>query len=483
MGLRINHNIPSLMALRNLKANDVNQQRSLERLSTGLRINRASDDPSGLVISERLRAQVRGLSQAVDNSQNASNMIGTAEAALSEVHTLLLGIRESALFAINSGGSSPDQVAAEQDSVDNAIGAIERISATTRFGARPLLNGVSGFQVLSRTSGISEFQLRNIQFGVTQSQVSFNITITDSATRASLASFAYDGATATPAVIRVAGTLGVEEITLTSATTVSSFDDSVNALRWNTGVFASGGILYSIEYGSGQSISMEVVSGTFNSTSGNLTDSNGAKIAYGDDIEGFFEGATFTAEGNKISLVTNFFTGDVLFKDGTNSDQNFTVKKSGLTFQLNEVISTTDRETVGLASIDPSILGAPVRTLFAGTAAEEQIGGFLSSLQAGGENDLVKNPVNSLRVVDAAIEDISDVRAYLGAFKAYTIDSNVNSLDVAIENLTASESSIRDLDFAEETANFSRTQILFQAATAVMAQANLIPQSVLTLLK
>jgi flagellin len=116
MGLRINHNIPSLMALRNLKANDVNQQRSLERLSTGLRINRASDDPSGLVISERLRAQVRGLSQAVDNSQNASNMIGTAEAALSEVHTLLLGIRESALFAINSGGSSPDQVAAEQDS-------------------------------------------------------------------------------------------------------------------------------------------------------------------------------------------------------------------------------------------------------------------------------------------------------------------------------------------------------------------------------
>ena len=103
MGLRINTNVPALGALRNLHAADKNLQKSLERLSTGLRINRASDDPSGLVISEQLRAQVGSMKQALENSQNASNLIGTAEAALSEVSDLLVGIRESIVFAMNTG--------------------------------------------------------------------------------------------------------------------------------------------------------------------------------------------------------------------------------------------------------------------------------------------------------------------------------------------------------------------------------------------
>ena len=103
MALRINTNISSITALRNLQAADRAQQKSLERLSTGLRINRASDDPSGLVISEQLRAQIRGIKQALENSQNASNLISTTEAALNEVSSLLLGIRESILFALNTG--------------------------------------------------------------------------------------------------------------------------------------------------------------------------------------------------------------------------------------------------------------------------------------------------------------------------------------------------------------------------------------------
>lgn len=482
MGLRINHNISSIMALRNLKQNDGAMQRSLERLSTGLRINRASDDPSGLVISEKLRAQIRGLQQAQENSQNASNMIGTAEAALSEAHTLLLGIRESALFAINSGGSSSEQIAAEQDSVDNSINAIERIASTTRFGNRSLLNGVSGFTVLSRSGGISELTLRNLQFGVNQSQVTFNVDITATAERANLSAIRYSGvaAPATNAVIRIAGSLGVEEITITSATTVSQFVDAVNALKWNTGIYAeTNGALKSIEYGSAESITLEVISGTYNSAAGLLTSTSGVRTDSGEDIAGNIQGSPFTAQGNKATLVTNFFTGEITFVDGTGAgSEDITVKKSGLTFQLNGGTSLNDRETVGIISIDPSLLGASEKTFL-----NETVGGFLSSLQAGGDNDLFSNPVNALRIIDEAIDDISDVRAYLGAFKAFTIDSNVNSLDVAIENLTASESSIRDLDFAEETATFTRTQILFNAGVAVIAQANMIPQSVLTLLK
>ena len=114
MGLRINTNISAVTALRTLKINERSQATSLERLSTGLRINRASDDPSGLVISEIIRAQLVGLKQAVENSQNASNLVSVADAALGNISDLLVGINESIIFALNTGGTSPDQIEAEQ---------------------------------------------------------------------------------------------------------------------------------------------------------------------------------------------------------------------------------------------------------------------------------------------------------------------------------------------------------------------------------
>ena len=147
MGLRINTNVSSIRALRNLRANDRNQARSLERLSTGLRINRGSDDPSGLVISEQLRSQVAALQQATTNSQNAMNLISVADAALGEVSTLLVQIQDSIIFAQSTGGATPAQISAEQDAVDQAISAIDRIAATTRFADRPLLNGNAEYQV------------------------------------------------------------------------------------------------------------------------------------------------------------------------------------------------------------------------------------------------------------------------------------------------------------------------------------------------
>ena len=149
MGLRINTNISSMRALRMLRVNDRNQARSLERLSTGLRINRGADDPSGLVISEQLRSQVAALEQAVTNSQNAMNLINVADAALGEMSSLLVQIQDSIIFAQSTGGATPQQIAAEQDAVDQAVAAIDRIASTTRFADRPLLNGNAEFQLSS----------------------------------------------------------------------------------------------------------------------------------------------------------------------------------------------------------------------------------------------------------------------------------------------------------------------------------------------
>ncbi len=155
MALRINTNIASITALRNLQSTDGDMRRTLERLSTGLRINSAADDPSGLVISEQLRKQIASMKQAVLNSQDASNMINTAEAALAETHSLLIQIRESAVFALNSGGNSPEQVDAEQDSVDNMISSIDRIAETTSWASRRLLDGTSAIKTVSTIGSVS----------------------------------------------------------------------------------------------------------------------------------------------------------------------------------------------------------------------------------------------------------------------------------------------------------------------------------------
>ena len=156
----------------------------------------------------------------------------------------------------------------------------------------------------------------------------------------------------------------------------------------------------------------------------------------------------------------------------------FTVDRSGLLFQLNTEETVGDQHIIGLPNVTTAFLGTEERTIGGKT-----IGGFLNTIRAGGANDLFNNPGNAVSIVDAAISDISNVRAYLGAFVNDTIEPNIASLNIAIENLVASESEIRDLDFASETAAFTRAQILFQAGTSVLAQANLVPQAVLRLIQ
>jgi hypothetical protein len=164
VGLRINTNIPALTALRKLQFANADLTRSMQRLSTGLRINTASDDPSGLVVSEQLRAQIRSLAQASDNAANASSLLQTGEAALSEISTLLVQLRESGIYAMNTGGASAEQIAAEQNSVDQVLEAIDRIASTTRFATRNLFNGTSGFDIVQRPAEITDLNPISVNF-------------------------------------------------------------------------------------------------------------------------------------------------------------------------------------------------------------------------------------------------------------------------------------------------------------------------------
>ncbi len=549
MGLRINTNISSIRALRTLRSNDRSQARSLERLSTGLRINRGSDDPSGLVISEQLRSQVSALEQAVTNSQNAGNLISVADAALGEVSTLLVQIQDSIVFAQSTGGATPQQIAAEQDAVDQAVSAIDRIAATTRFADRPLLNGNAEFQVAdSLNDFFDDVEIRSANFAGTNFEQDLEITEVTNAQRAELR---FSGVSATNAggtTLRITGSRGTSDVVLAANAHADDMAEAINGVAGFTGVYASGTttngsgnsqlLLRSEGFGSAEFIKMEVVAGELVSSGTgmtaetlsasapgvgayavdpNATTGTGAATAMGVgqsisdaglDGQVSHQGQIFTGIGNHFEIVTNraqfsfnidpdlitatngaSATGPAAFAGGgTAGTFTITVANTGLNFQLNEQPLPTDKFAVGIRGISAATLGRDqvgdrIDTAAAGiTTGAVQKGGFLSTLKTGAGNDLTQNPENALGIVQAAVTDVAALRGYLGAVQADTIDPNITSLGVAIENLSASLSDLRDLDFASETSSFTRAQILFQSNIAVLASANLIPQSILTLL-
>lgn len=512
MGLRINTNLSSVSALRNLRVVDRSQAKSLERLSTGQRINQASDDPSGLVISERLRAQVGSLNQSIRNAEDASNLIGTAESALQEISDLLSGLRESAVFAANDGASSSDQIAAEQAAVDSALTAIDQISRTTRFGTKGLLNGESDFQLQQGNDQFARVELTSVNFaGAAQQTFAFSVAAGDNAQRAEVR-FSTGGAGAK--TIRVSGNQGSADITLASGATGTQAAAVINSFRDVTGTFASssatGVQLFSSDFGSDQFVRVDVLDGTVNNVqfkddsfalasapAGSGSTPNLAEgtsiIDSGRDVTVRINGVEANGQGNVVRVNNGFIAGELEFRqdDGQavaanqsngNSaafSRSIVLENSGVQFQLNA--NTGDSVNIGIRNMASSNLGERGQAE-RGNSVTVDAEGFLNSLKTGGGNDLFSNADNAIRVIDTAIDQVSRQRAFLGGLQAFTIDSNISSLEVAVENISATESTIRDLDFAEESANFTRTQILFQAATAVLANANLVPQSALTLL-
>lgn len=516
MGLRINTNISALRALRQLQINDRVQARSLERLSTGLRINRASDDPPGLVISEQLRAQLNGLNRAVENSQNAANLINTADAAVQELSNLLAKIESSLVFVQNTGGASTEQIQAEQDGVDQAIAAIDRIVATTRFAGRPLINGAAEFLVSSVPGEVNDLLIRSVTFSGGTVSKTLSFTIATVPTRGVIYA---SGLSAGPAgaVIRITGPRGTEDVTVGALASEASIASAINSVAAFTGVFASstattGITLRTEEFGDKQLVRMQVIGGSLVSLGGSasaptaedptvvlagtMTASGTSSTVIDTGKNGVitFEGQSFSGVGRFFSVLSRSASfsfaldPDVTYTAGTSF--SFSVKNTGLVFQLNELPRDTDRLFVSIPNLGTGTLGFdPIRDKIAesignsaptGTVMQ---GGFVNSIKTGGANSLTNNPANATSIVKAAINKVAGIRGFLGAVSADAIEPNINSVGVHIENLSASLSTIRDLDFAQETANFTRAQILFQSTIAVLASANLVPQSVLALLR
>jgi flagellin len=464
---RINTNVSSLIAQRVFRKNSETLNTSLQRLSTGLKINTGADNPAGLIASENLRAEKTGISTAIDNAQRASNIIGTAEGGLNEISSLLNEVQGLVGSTANSGGLSLEEKQANQLQVDSILGTINRIAAATSFQGKKLLNGNLDYTTSSVTStSIDNLHVNAARLadGATTSVV---VQVVTSATTAKVGytGGAVAGGTAT---IEVAGNAGAEQLSFASGTSVSSIVTAVNAVKAATGVSATvSGVdirFESTEFGASHFASVKAVSGNFTIA---------IPKASGTDAAVTVNGASAQTDGTHISFRNSNL--DVDFDLDASFNQpgttTFGITGGGATFALGSKVTEGDKASIGVASVSTGSLG-------------DTTAGFLSSLGSGGANSLTSdNLVTAQKIVDKAIKQVATLRGRLGAFTKFQIGSTINSLGVAYENASAAESAIRDTDFAEETSKLTRSQILQQASTTVLTQANSAPQSALALLR
>lgn len=490
MGLRINSNLPGISALKQLRDLDRGLGASFEKLATGHELNRAADAPARVSIADTLRSEIASLRQTIENATRASNLLATADAAMLEVEEMLGDIERSLIFAQNTGAASPGQILAEQGFVDQTLDAIRRISDNTRFGEINLFNGESAIQVASFDSAnLLEVRPMRAQFNPVASTTTYTITVTASATQATalLASSAAPTAIAASGgtvELRLTGPRGVVEFRLAAGATSNDMAAAVNNTRNNTGVYASGGFMFTEEFGRALRIRIDQTGGTGSFAGAGGIPVGGVSIVSGSDAAGTFLGGAFSARGNVVTLDTPFIRADVLLNPTTNQDPvrgagstgtfGFTLRASGLRFQIEEGVTPSN---LGLRDLDPSQLGRPTTVIGGRT-----LGGFLSTLQTGGANDLTGDPDTGFLVTREARAIVDSMRGFFGSVLGQEILPARRAQEVASANLVASESLIRDADFAEQSTLLTRTQVLFQSTLSVLGQANGLGRQVLDLL-
>jgi flagellin len=501
---RINTNVSSLIAQRVLGQNNFSLGNSLERLSTGLRINRGKDDPAGLIASENLRAEKSALNAAIGNANRADQVVNIAEGGLQEVSSLLTELQGLLTTSANSAGLSKEEKEANQLQIDSILQTIDRVSGATSFQGSKLLNGSFDYQTNNVASGVTDFKVRGAKFETSTQSV--DAIVTASAQQAGLflsfGATALDLGTGSQFVIEIGGSLGNRELQFASGNSLTEIAAAIDSFTDITGVDAvvsgTGIVLRSSEFGSDEYVTVKVVDdGTISHTDGdegvyNLTstdfgtaDASGTRYDFdgadntirdeGQDIAGTINGLLATGSGKTLSVNSDFldveFTLDTSTAQALASVAAFDITGGGADFQLAADVNISGKVSVGIGEIATRKLG------------NSSIG-FLDDLASGKSFNVVDgdNISTAQKIVDQAIKDVSATRGRLGAFQKNVIGATIRSLNVAVENTTSAESIIRDADFATETASLTRNQILSQASTNILSLANQQPQQALALL-
>jgi len=494
MALVINTNVMSLNAQRNLSTSGSQLATSLQRLSSGLRINSAKDDAAGLAISDRMTTQISGLNQAARNANDGISLAQTTEGALQEVTNNLQRIRELAVQSANATNSSSDRNALDQE-VQQRIAEIDRIASQTSFNGRKVLDGSFGgatFQVganvgetisLALTSSVKATAIG--QVATDTGTVDLSTLFQTGAVVATPGTSAVSGAW-TDAVANAAGqtySITVDGVTAFSFTSAANLDD-VTDTEIDAGITANLTALNA----AGITVAGTAAGGDLQFTRADGTDFD-VVVANSMNTPGGFASLTGTTSvtsgtpavaGTPAAYTLGAFSiqvGTGTAVDVAGSYANAQALADGINSQVTGVYASIDSTNHLVLSSGEALTVSGAGATATGNASAALAGSLDSQdvLSVNGANSTIQS-------IDAALTSVSTLRSTLGAIQN-RFQSTINSLQGVSENLAASRSRILDTDFASETAALTRAQILQQAGTAMVAQANQVPQNVLSLLR
>ncbi len=487
MAATINTNVNSLTAQRNLSASQASLSQAIQRLSSGLRINSSKDDAAGLAISERFTAQIRGLNQAARNANDGVSLAQTAEGALQASGNILQRIRELAVQAANATNSAGDRQALQQE-VGQLVAELDRISQTTEFNGQKLLDGTFGtvqFQVganANQTIVAASANLRTSVYGNNQVQAS-GVAVPAGASGGIVAS----GNGIASGTITVNGYLGSEDIDVAAGDSVKTIAAAVNLQQAQTGVTATARTEVALSFVSGGAYQVQLVSD--NTTAQTISFNVGDDLSTSDALNSAI--SAINEQSSKTGVTASFKDGTIVLTNATGANIGLTATAAAGDITVQKLDSegaaagTSQDLAAGESTNVAGYLTFDSQKSFSivdgGTSAVADTG---STLKAVANLDVTTfaNASDALKTVDSALAFISGERAKLGALQS-RFETTVASLQVTSENLSASRSRILDADFAAETAALSRAQILQQAGTAMVAQANQLPQGILALLR
>jgi len=453
----INHNIAALNTYRQLSNNNIMGQKSLEKLSSGLRINRAGDDAAGLAISEKMRGQIRGLEQASRNAQDGISLIQTAEGALSETHSILQRMRELAVQASSDTNNNNDRAEIQKE-IDQLISEIDRIATDTEFNTKKLLNGSMG-KTYTVTANNFDYALQNIQIvGSDITTGTYTLTATAMGT---------DTVTINTQTADSTGTFADTNITVADGTKFGSYILNVTNNDGTTADFVLVGPDGTEIDGGNQAVDSDLTIGGITFAFGTVATDQDGSIEF--DLTN--TGLEIDLTGDKIVDTTAIasYAGETLNIGGFQFEARWGAAGAdgdAMTMTVNDKavkfhIGANEDQNTSLAVNDmsASALGTDSIDVTSQTAANAAI-----------------------TTIQSAIDTVSSERSKLGAIQN-RLEHTINNLGTSAENLTASESRIRDVDMAKEMMEYTKMSILAQAATAMLAQANQQPQGVLQLLQ
>ena len=475
--MKINHNISAVIANGNLKKSENRVTTSVERLSSGLKINRAGDDPAGMAISQKMKSQIRGLSRASDNSSDGVSVIETAEGALTEVHSILARMRELAVQSANDTNADVDREAIQKE-IDSLTEEIDRISNDTEFNGVRLLNGSLDYRGYTTQEGVSV-----ITYSTAVAEDVYSIHIERMAKQATAISGEIDdGLVITaadpddPTVENLVGGISIngESVAIQEGDTRDEIVTKIRDLcdRLGIGVTeesASAGktkLKYTTDaYGSSATLEFKCDNTALATALGldEINPERGEDVKLGtlSDDGVFTATASYSADGTRVEITDRSgfkIELDITEPATQNSDVELDLKHIGaMTLQIgaNEN-ETLDVKIPGTSAYDLNIQGL----------------NYLSQVKSG----------EAITSLDYAINKISTVRASLGAYQN-RLEHTISNLDIAELNMTQAMSRIEDVDMAEEMSEYTASNVIQQAGISVLAQANDVPQLILQLLQ